>query len=90
MKKEMVVYLQEVLRILKIRIPTECNHNFSLITNKEHDLGNQLCLWLRVEEKKTFQSILFDEEDDNKTPSEFVENIITDLISAGYDKSYFN
>ena len=90
MKKEIIEYIHQVLLILSKRIPTKCNHNFSLITNKEHNLKNQLCLWIRVEEKNVFQSILFDDKYDNETPSELVEEIINNLILDGYDKSYFN
>ena len=90
MNKKIQKYLEEILRLLKIRIPTEYNHSIGLITDEDWNLENQLCIWIYLVEKNNFQSILFDEKDEDETPEVLVQLIIDDLIKYGYDKSFFN
>lgn len=75
MKKEVQIYIREILAGLKALLP-EGNHNFQL--------GEDGRLWLWVHINDVFQSIIFDENYEDIQPDMLVVAIIDELKKAGY------
>jgi hypothetical protein len=78
MKKEVQIYILELLKLFKEKFAT-ANRNPSLLIGED---GN-LWLWLPIGE--IFQSIIFDEDYEDITPQQSFDAIIKDLSKAGYD-----
>ncbi len=76
MKKEVQIYIREVLAGLKALLP-EGNHNFQL--------GEDGRLWLWVCINGVFQSIIFDENYEDIEPDTVVVEIVKSLGEAGYN-----
>jgi hypothetical protein len=76
MKEEVQKYITEILSILKEKIPSDWKHNFQL--------GEDGRLWLWIKIGDQYQSIIFDEEYEDKTAKEITDLIFIDLTKAGY------
>lgn len=78
MKKEVQIYIEEVLRLITELIPLKPGQNHSF------QLGGDGRLWLWLLIGDTFQSIIFDDNYEDITPAQLVEGIKQDLIKGGY------
>lgn len=76
MKKEVQIYIREILAGLKALLP-EGNHSFQL--------GEDGRLWLWVCINGVFQSIIFDENYEDIEPDTVVVDIVKSLGEAGYN-----
>lgn len=77
MKKEYQEYLVELLTLVKNKFQVE-NKNPSLC------IGENGRLWMWIPIGEIYQSIIFDEEYEDKTPTELFNSICDDLKNAGY------
>lgn len=68
MKKEVQIYIAEILRRLILAFPHKSNHNFTI--------GEDGLLWLWIAIGDNWHSIIFDEEYEDKKPKEVVEDIV--------------
>lgn len=75
MKKEVQIYIREILAGLKALLP-DGKHNFQL--------GEDGRLWLWVCINGVFQSIIFDENYEDIEPDTVVVEIVKSLGEAGY------
>ncbi len=77
MKKEVQIYILELLKLLKEKF-SDGKANPSL------QIGEDGCLLIWIPIGETFQSIIFDEEYEDITPKEIFDDIIDCLLKAGY------
>lgn len=76
MKQEVQIYITRLLKLLEEKIPSgKANHNFQIN-------DGQLYLWIMI--NNLWQSIIFDENYEDKSPETIIEEIIIELKKAGY------
>lgn len=80
MKKEIQEFVVRLLELINDRFPTKkCKHNLQLGEN------GFLWLWIYIESKGVWQSIIFDTEYNNETPEQITDGIVKNLKEVGYE-----
>jgi hypothetical protein len=79
MKKEVQIYILELLKYIREKFPSQMNHNIQI--------GEDGRLWLWISINDIWQSIIFTENYEDISPVDVVNQIVASFIKAGYKVS---
>ena len=77
MKKEIQIYILELLKLFKEKFSDGKS-------NPSFQIGEDGRLWLWLPIGEIYQSIIFDEENEDMTTKEIFDDVIDSLLKAGY------